>query len=261
MTESTAIGAFPADKTAIVTGAASPRGIGRVTAKYLAAQGWSIAIIDLDQEAAQGVAAEVSNEFGVATVGIGASVTDPEQIDAAVTKIEQELPQIVGLVNIAGISSATEFFDVTSDEWDRVLAVNLKGTFIVTQRVARTMTANGVGRVVSLSSISAQRGGGTFSKVPYSAAKAGVVGFTRAVAREISPLGVTVNAISPGPIDTDIMGGTLTDERKASLSSGVMVGRVGAPGEVAALIGFLLSEEAAYITAVNYDINGGLHTS
>jgi NAD(P)-dependent dehydrogenase (short-subunit alcohol dehydrogenase family) len=171
------------------------------------------------------------------------------------------MPQLAGLVNNAGVSSPTPFLELTTEEWDRVMDVNLRGTYLATRRAAEAMVRHGVGRIVSISSISAQRGGGTFSKVPYSAAKAGVVGMTRAVAREISPLGVTVNAISPGPVDTDIMGGTLTDERKAAISRDVLVGRVGRAAEMAGLIAYLMRAEAGFITGATYDINGGLHFS
>lgn len=252
---------FPSSRTAIVTGAASPRGIGRVTAQRLAAEGWAVAIVDLDAQQAAHVAAEIADEHGVPTIGVGASVADEAQIRAAIDEIELRMPQIAGLVNIAGVSSPTDFLEVTAAEWDRVFDVNLRGLYFATRRVAESMVRDGVGRIVSLASISAERGGGTFSKAPYSASKAGVIGFTRAVARELSPKGITVNAVSPGPIDTDIMGGTLTDERKAELSRDVLVGRVGRPEEVAALIAFLMREEAGYITGVNYDINGGLHFS
>jgi 2-hydroxycyclohexanecarboxyl-CoA dehydrogenase len=146
-------------------------------------------------------------------------------------------------------------------EWDKVFAINMRGTFIVSQRVLKGMIERKLGRIVSISSISAQRGGGTFSKVAYSATKAGILGFTRALAREVGEFGITVNAIAPGPIDTDIMGGTLTDERKEQLSEGIMMGRVGTREEVAALIAFLLGQDAGYITAATYDINGGLQVS
>jgi 2-hydroxycyclohexanecarboxyl-CoA dehydrogenase len=123
------------------------------------------------------------------------------------------------------------------------------------------MLAAGVGRIVSVSSASAQRGGGTYSKVPYSASKAALIGFSRALARELGPHGITVNCVAPGPIDTDIMGGTLTKERKAELGADNMVGRVGTVAEVAALMAFLLGEDGGYITAATYDINGGLQVS
>lgn len=252
---------FPASRTAVVTGGASPRGIGRVTARRLASEGWAVAILDLDADLSRDVAESITAEFGVPALGVAASVADEQQVNAAFDRIEAELPQLVGLVNIAGVSSPTPFLELTAKEWDRVFDVNMRGAYLATRRAAETMVANSVGRIVSLSSISAERGGGTFSKVPYSASKAGVIGFSRAVARELSPLGVTVNAISPGPIDTDIMGGTLTDERKEDLSRDVLVGRVGRPDEVAALIAFLMREEAGYITGANYDINGGLHFS
>jgi NAD(P)-dependent dehydrogenase (short-subunit alcohol dehydrogenase family) len=123
------------------------------------------------------------------------------------------------------------------------------------------MLALGVGRIVSVSSVSAQRGGGTYSKVPYSATKAAVIGFSRALARELAPHGITVNCVAPGPIDTDIMGGTLTEERKAQMSADVPLRRVGTPHEVAALVAFLFGADAGYITAATYDINGGMHMS
>ncbi|WP_404437178.1 SDR family oxidoreductase [Microbacterium aerolatum] len=257
----TEISTFPEARTVVVTGGASPRGIGRVTARRLAAEGWAVAIIDIDEAQSRGVADEIAEEFGVPTVGVGASVADESQVRAAFDRIEAEMPQLVGLVNIAGVSSPVPFLEVTVEEWERVFAVNMRGVFLATRRAAESMVKNSLGRIVSLSSISAERGGGTFSKVPYSASKAGVVGFSRAVARELSPLGVTVNAVSPGPIDTDIMGGTLTDDRKQDLSRDVLVGRVGRPDEVASLIAYLLGEDAGYITGVNYDINGGLHFS
>jgi len=252
---------FPAERTAIVTGAASERGIGRVTAERLASEGWSVAILDLDGSAARSVADAISEKYGVRAYGVGASVADEEQVWSAVDEIEAQLPQVVALANVAGISSPTAFLDLTTREWDRVFDVNMKGTYFMTRRVAESMVPNGIGRIVSVSSASAQTGGGTFSKVPYSASKAAVVGFTRAVAREISPLGVTVNCISPGPVDTDIMGGTLSSERKAELSAGLLVGRVGTQSDIASLINYLVKEETGYITGACYDINGGLHFS
>jgi NAD(P)-dependent dehydrogenase (short-subunit alcohol dehydrogenase family) len=182
-------------------------------------------------------------------------------VDRAITEIEESLPPIVALANLAGISSPTPFMETTVAEWDKVFAINMRGTFVVSQRVLKGMIERKLGRIVSISSISAQRGGGTYSKVAYSASKAGIIGFTRALAREVGEFGVTVNAIAPGPIDTDIMGGTLSEERKAQMSEGIMMGRVGTREEVAALISFLLGADSGYITAATYDINGGLQVS
>ncbi|MCD1269033.1 SDR family oxidoreductase [Microbacterium sp. MEC084] len=251
--------AFPAQRTAILTGAASPRGIGRATAHHLAERGWNIGIIDLDADAAQGVADEVAAQHGVTAAGAGANVADEAQVRGAFDALEPQLPQLVALVNLAGVSSADPYLEVTPDEWNRVIGVNLNGVHYATRRAVETMTRNGVGRVVSLSSISAQRGGGTFSKTVYSAAKAGVIGFTRSVARELGRHGVTVNAIAPGPIDTDIMGGTLTEERKAVMAADGVLPRIGTPRDVAAGIAYLISEDAGYVTGHTLNIDGGTY--
>jgi 2-hydroxycyclohexanecarboxyl-CoA dehydrogenase len=254
-------GPFPAERTVLLTGAASLRGIGRATADRMAREGWAVAILDVDVDEANAAAAEIGAAHGVPVMGVGADVSDETAVDAAVAAVEAAMPPIVGLANVAGISSPTAFMDETVEGWDRVFAVNVRGTFVVTQRVLHGMIERGVGRIVSVSSVSAQRGGGTYSKVAYSASKAAMIGFTRALAREMGEHGITVNAVAPGPIDTDIMGGTLTEERKAAVSADTLVKRVGTPAEVAALIAFLLGEEAGYITAATYDINGGLQIS
>ena len=253
--------AFPAERSVVVTGAASPRGIGRATADRLARDGWSVAVLDLDADAAAATAAEIAAAHDAQVVGVGADVADEASVHAAFDTLEAALPPLVGVANLAGISSPTAFMDETVEAWDRVFAVNMRGAFLVTQRALRGMIPRGVGRVVSVSSVSAQRGGGTYSKVAYSASKAAILGFTRALAREVGEHGITVNAVAPGPIDTDIMGGTLTDERKDAMSADVLMGRVGTREEVAALLAFLLSEDAGWITAATYDINGGLHVS
>ncbi|WP_369070614.1 SDR family NAD(P)-dependent oxidoreductase [Kineococcus terrestris] len=251
---------FPTARTAVVTGAGSPRGIGRAVAHRLARAGWAVAVLDLDGDAARAVAGELE-QLGAAAAGVRVDVADPASVDAAAAEVERELPPVVGLVNLAGISSPTPFLETTPEEWDRVMAVNARGTFLVTQRFVRGMVDRGLGRIVSASSVSAQRGGGTYSKVAYSASKAAVIGLTRALAREVSPLGVTVNAVAPGPVDTDIMGGALTDERRAAMAADGLVGRVGTVEDVAALVEFLLGPDAGYITAATYDVNGGLQIS
>jgi 2-hydroxycyclohexanecarboxyl-CoA dehydrogenase len=257
----TTSGLFPAERTVLLTGAASPRGIGRASADRLAREGWAVAILDIDADEAKAAAAEIGDAHGVPTLGVGADVSDKAAVDAAVAAVESSMPPIVGLANVAGISSPTDFMDETVEGWDRVFAINMRGTFIVTQRVLHGMIDRRLGRIVSVSSVSAQRGGGTYSKVAYSSSKAAIIGFTRALAREMGQHGITVNAVAPGPIDTDIMGGTLTEERKAAMSADTLVKRVGTREEVAALIAFLLGEEAGYITAATYDINGGLQIS
>jgi NAD(P)-dependent dehydrogenase (short-subunit alcohol dehydrogenase family) len=249
---------FPADRTAVITGAASPRGIGRALAQRLARAGWSVAILDIDGRAARRVAEQLSADHGQPCVGLATDVADESSVDAAVQRVVAELPQVVGLANVAGVSSPTPFLELTTAEWDRVFAVNMRGVYFVTRCVAPAMVANGLGRIVSVSSASAQRGGGTYSKVPYSASKAAVLGMTRALAREVGEHGITVNAVSPGPIDTDIMGGTLTEQRRQAMIRDLVVGRIGTVEDVAAVIEFLLGEDAGYITGATYNVNGGL---
>ena len=247
------------DKTALVTGAGSKRGIGRATAHTLAAAGWNIAILDLDEASAKDAAHEIEEEHGVQAIGIGCDVTDETSVDNALSVLDGALHPVGAVVNNAGITSPTPFLEVTGEEWDRIFAVNLRGAFNVTRRLAPGMAERGFGRIVFLSSVSAERGGGVFGGVAYSAAKAGQLGFTRALARELGPRGVTVNAVAPGLIDTDITGGALEGERKAQLIAGVPVGRNGNVADVADLITYLCREESGYITGATYDVNGGSH--
>jgi 2-hydroxycyclohexanecarboxyl-CoA dehydrogenase len=253
--------AWPTERTAVITGAASPRGIGQATAHRLARDGWAVAILDRDGDAAEATATRIAEAHAVPTRGLAVDVTDEAAVDSALAAVKAAMPPVIGLANVAGVSSPTDFLEVTTAEWDRVFDVNMRGTFFVTRRAVPAMIAAGVGRIVSLSSSSAQRGGGTYSKVPYSASKAAVIGFTRALAREMAPHNITVNCVAPGPVDTDIMGGTLTDERKAAMSADIPLGRVGTVQDVAALLAFLMSEDAGYVTAATYDVNGGLQMS
>lgn len=250
---------FPASRTVVLTGAASPRGIGRASAHYLAERGWNIGIIDVEAEAAKRVAEEIALEHGVKAAGAGADVSDEAQVRAAFDELEGQLPQIVALVNLAGVSSPVPYLEVTAEEWNRVMGINLNGVHYATRRAVESMVKNGVGRVVSLSSVSAQRGGGTYSKTVYSAAKAGVIGFTRSIARELGHHGITANAISPGPIDTDIMGGTLTDERKEKMAADGVLPRIGTPRDIAAAIAYLISEDAGFVTGQTLNVDGGLY--
>jgi len=250
---------FPAERTVIVTGAVSPRGIGRATVDYLAERGWNIGVIDLDDAASKRVAQEVIQEHGVKAAGAGANVANEASVRAAIDELEAALPSIVALANVAGVSSPVPYMELDAAEWDRVMNINLNGVHYATRRVAETLVRNRIGRIVNISSVSAQRGGGTFSKTPYSVAKAGVIGLTRSVARELGPFNITVNAISPGPIDTDIMGGTLSQERKDEMVKDLVVNRVGTPRDIAAAISFLISEETGYISGQTLNVDGGLY--
>ena len=246
-------------RTAVITGAGSRRGIGRATAHALAAAGYHIAVLDLDKEAAEDAAREVAARHGVEALGLAADVTDADAVDAAVGAGEAALPPVGALVNNAGITSPTRFLDVTPAEWDRIFEVNVRGSFVVTHRVAAGMAERGFGRIVLLSSVSAERGGGVFGGVAYSAAKAALLGFARALARELGPSGVTVNSVAPGLIDTDITQGKLDERRKAAMIADVPVRRIGEVEDVADVIAFLARPESGYLTGVTYDVNGGSH--
>lgn len=246
-------------RTAIVTGAASRRGIGRATAHALAAAGWDVAVLDLDEIAAKETATEVADRHGVAAHGLACDVTDESSVEAAVAELDRSAAPVGALVNNAGITSPVPFLEVSAAEWDRVFAVNVRGAFNITQRVAPGMIDRGFGRIVFLSSVSAERGGGVFGGVAYSAAKAAQLGFAKALAREVGPHGITVNSVAPGLIDTDITGGALEGERKTKLIEGIPVGRNGRVEDVADLITFLCRPESGYITGVTYDVNGGSH--
>lgn len=250
---------MPETRTAIVTGAASRRGIGRATATRLAADGFAVAILDRDGAGAKDAAAAIAEATGSPALGVECDVTSADSVDAAVRAVEAELPDIAALVNNAGITSPTRFLDIDLAEWDRIFDVNVRGTVIAMQRVLPGMVERGYGRVVNLSSVSAQRGGGIFGGSHYSAAKAAVLGLTRAVAREVGPSGVVVNAVAPGLIDTDITGGALSPDVKSDLVAGIPVGRVGTTDDVADTVAFLCSPSAAYLTGTTIDVNGGSH--
>lgn len=251
------------EKTAVITGATSDKGIGVTVAARYAREGWAIVILDLDGEKSAKVAAEIGNQYAVPAFGYGIDVTSEESVTAAYDAVAAEvgagnLPPIGALANIAGITSPVPFLETTLELWNKVFAVNSTGTYLVTRAFLPAMIEQGWGRIVNMSSVSAQRGGGVFGKVPYSSAKAAVLGFTKALAREVADKGVTVNAVTPGAVDTNIRVGS-TDEQEAALAAAIPVGRTATTEEVAAVITFLSSADAGYLTGTTVDINGGSH--
>ncbi|GAA4969916.1 SDR family NAD(P)-dependent oxidoreductase [Kineococcus glutinatus] len=245
-------------RTAVVTGAASPRGIGFAVASRFAAEGWPVALLDIDAAGAEAAADKIAGEFGTRVVGIGVDVTDEDSVARAVEALAAAgLPPVGALANIAGVASPVPFLEVDMREWRRVVDINLTGTFLTCRALLPQMLEHGYGRIVNMSSVSAQQGGGVFSKTPYSAAKAGVLGLTRSLAREFAPQGITVNAVSPGVVDTDIRAGATDEANEAALAAAVPLGRQGTPADIAALVVFLSSEDASYITGTTQNINGG----
>jgi len=243
------------NKVAIITGAASERGIGRATAECFARQGASVVILDLDAEAAQTAAARI----GVNHLGLAANVTDNDAVNQAVESVIAQYGRIDILVNNAGITQPVKTLAITGNDFDRILNVNLKGTLLMSQAVIPHMQQQGGGSIVCLSSVSAQRGGGIFGGPHYSAAKAGVLGLTKAMAREFGPAQVRVNALTPGLIHTDITGGLMQDERRHAIIDSIPLGRLGSADDVANAALFLASDLSTYLTGITLDVNGGMH--
>lgn len=254
---STSNGRLPEQRTAVVTGAGGPNGIGRVTARTLAENGWSVALIDINAEGLAVVEKELRDAGHSGVLAVPIDITSEAAVADAFRQIDAALPPVVGLVNLAGIACPVTLHECSLEQFDRVMAVNVTGSFLMLKAAAERMIPQGVGRIVNIASITAFDGGGTFSKGVYATAKAAVIGMCRGGARELGPHGISVNVIAPGPIDTDIMGGKLTDERKASMSAGIPLGRVGQPSDMAATIAFLLSDGGGYINGATVQVDGG----
>ena len=240
-------------KFVIVTGAASPRGLGKAMAAMAAVHGATVAILDLDERAAN----EAASHLGAGHVGLACDVTDKAACEAAVARLVDNWDRIDVLVNNAGITQPLKIMTIEPENYDAVLDVNLRGTLYMSQAVIPHMRRHKQGSIVNLSSVSAQRGGGIFGGPHYSAAKAGILGLTKAMARELAPDGIRSNAVCPGFIATDITAGKLTDEMRQSILAGIPMGRAGEASDVAGCCLFLASDLSAYVTGSEVDVNGG----
>lgn len=251
---------FPEERAAVVTGVGAPSGIGRRIARRLLEDGFDVAVGDIKFDNVDSFVEEVRGEFPKRKiVGLHLDVADEASVVAAFEKVDTELPQLVALVNPAGIACPETLLDISVADFDKVFAVNCRGTFLMMRHAFARMKQHGIGRIVNFSSITAFDGGGTFSKGIYAGAKAGIIGLTRGGAREFGPSGVTVNVIAPGPIDTEIMGGKLTDDRKATMSSNIPLQRVGQPEEIASVCSFLVSEDSSFVNGTVLNADGGKH--
>lgn len=240
-------------KFAIITGAASKRGLGKATAKLFAEHGATVAILDLDQ----GQAEAAARDLGAGHVGLACDVTDKSACVDAVAALVKKWGRIDILVNNAGITQPLKVMEIEPANYDAVMDVNLRGTLYMSQAVTPTMRAQKSGSIINLSSVSAQRGGGIFGGPHYSAAKAGILGLTKAMARELAPDNVRLNAICPGFIATDITGGKLTPDMMEQILAGIPMGRAGEASDVAGCALFLASDLSAYCTGTEVDVNGG----
>ncbi|WP_410592376.1 3-oxoacyl-ACP reductase FabG [Amycolatopsis sp. lyj-23] len=244
-------------RVAVVTGAG--RGIGAAVAARLADDGFAVGLLDLDETGVkQGAEAIVAK--GGKAVGVALDVSNAEQVEAAVARVADELGPPVVLVNNAGITRDNLIFKMTEQEWDSVLDVHLKGSFLMTRAVQKHMTEQKYGRIVNLSSTSAL---GNRGQVNYSAAKAGMQGFTKTLAIELGKFNVTANAIAPGFIATDMTAATADrlgmgfEDFKAAAASQIPVQRVGTPDDIAHLASFLVSEGAGFVSGQVIYVAGG----
>jgi 3-oxoacyl-[acyl-carrier protein] reductase len=242
-------------RVAIITGAA--QGIGAGTAKRFAEEGAAVAVLDINEEKAQ----QTAEGLGAASaIGVGCNVADSASVESAVGRVVEELGGLHILVNNAGITRDNLLFKLTEDDWDAVMNVHLKGAFLMSKAAQKTFVEQKYGKILNLSSISAL---GNRGQANYSAAKAGVQGFTRTLALELGPFGVNVNAIAPGFIATEMTDETArrlkmdVDEFRRLNAEANPVKRVGFPEDIAAAAAFLCSDEASYITGQTLYVDGG----
>ena len=241
-------------RVAVISGAASPRGIGLATARLFARHGARVVILDLDEAGAQRAAEQLGGGHG----GFACDVTDRAACQAAIERVLAVFGRVDVLVNNAGITQAIKLMEIRPQDYEAVTNVSLRGTLYLSQAAIPSMRAARSGSIVCLSSVSAQRGGGIFGGPHYSAAKAGVLGLAKAMARELGPDGVRVNSIAPGLIQTDITAGKLTDAMKAEILKGIPLNRLGLAEDVAGACLFLASDLSSYVTGAVIDVNGGM---
>lgn len=242
----------PSQKTALVTGAA--RGIGLAIASRLASDGARVALLDLDLSATEAAARKV----GGGAIAIAADVTRTADVDGAVRRIVESWGRLDVLVNNAGITGRSfPIWELTDDDWARVIDVDLTSVFLCCRAAVKVMLGQGSGRIINIASIAGKEGNPTL--VPYSSAKAGVIGLTKALAKEVATRGIQVNAVAPAVIGTEM----LKQMEKSTvdlLVAKIPMGRVGTPEEVAALVGWLASDECSFSTGAVYDLSGGRAT-
>jgi NAD(P)-dependent dehydrogenase (short-subunit alcohol dehydrogenase family) len=241
------------NRVAIVTGAR--RGIGKAIAAGLAHAGADVVVADIDPMGAQ----ETSDwliERGGSSMAVVADVTDIASVNSLLEKSLEYFGEVNILVNNAGIMYRTRILDISLEEWEKTVQVNLTGPFLCTRAVLPGMKEKGFGRIINISS-SAGRSVSTLGGVHYTSSKAGLLGLTRAVAKEVAPYGITVNAICPGLIDTEMARKTTTEKELQDFLDAFPINRIGTPEEVGDLVVFLCSDKASYITGASLDINGG----
>ncbi|THK33544.1 SDR family oxidoreductase [Ensifer sp. MPMI2T] len=245
-------------KTAVISGAASKRGIGRATAELFASHGARVAILDIDADEAKAAAGELPPVEQGAHIGLACDVADRASCASAAAEVLSAFGLANILINNAGITQPVKTLDISDADWQRVVAVNMTGVLNLSQVFIPNMREHGGGSIACMSSVSAQRGGGIFGGPHYSAAKAGVLGLAKAMAREFGPDSIRVNCVTPGLIQTDITGDKLSAEMRADIIKGIPLSRLGDARDVANIYLFLASDLSAYVTGAVIDVNGGM---
>ncbi|MGH7303039.1 MAG: SDR family oxidoreductase [Candidatus Rokuibacteriota bacterium] len=239
-------------RVALVTGGA--RGIGLAIARRLVADGARVALVDLDKAAGETAA----GELGASAISLVADVTRADQVERSVGAVHARWGRLDIVVNNAGITGGSKLtWELTDEDWDRVIAYDLTSVFLVSRAAVRLMLPQRSGRIVNIASIAGKEGNPTL--VPYSTAKAGVIGFTKALAKEVATHGILVNAVAPAVIETDLVK-QMSKETVDYLVAKIPMGRVGRPEEVAALVAWLVSDECSFSTGAVYDLSGGRAT-
>lgn len=249
-------------RVALVTGAASERGLGRAIALRLASAGAQLVVGDLDTSGVEETAA-LCQQAGASALAVRLDVTDEQSVQTAIRQATDRFGRIDILVNNAGISRSTPAWEISVEEFDQLMAVNVRGGFLCARAVIPGMMERRWGRLIWISSISGKQGGGVFGSVHYAASKAAVIGLCHGYARQLGPYGITSNAVAPGMIDTDIAARTAPSDVVAALKQQVAeqvpVRRIGRPADIAAAVHFLASDAASYVTGEILDVNGGLY--
>jgi len=247
------------NKTAIITGAR--RGIGRAIALALAREGANVVVSDISQEDCQKVVGEIE-KFGRKGLALKCDVISSNDVEDMVKRTLAEFGRVDILINNAGILTFKPFLELTDEDWDKTLNVNLRGQFLCARAAARVMVKNKWGRIINIASISSGGCGIAFPLIAhYTASKGGVMALTEALALELTPQGINVNAICPGAIDTDMAKGTKESGQLAQVLARIPKGRLGQPEEIASLAVFLASKEADYISGAAIVVDGGWLTS
>ena len=243
------------NQVAIVTGGASTRGIGWATAKRFADEGARVVILGLDASAAQSAAAAIGDQH----LGFACDVRDEAACQAIVQKIISDLGRVDILVNNAGVSQSYRLMDSAQSDYDLVMDASVRGAYNMSRAVVPHFRSRQSGAIVCIGSVAAQRGGGILGGPHYSAAKGAVQTLAKAMARELGPDGIRVNAIAPGMVDTDLLVGKIDEDGKKRVAGTIPLGRLAQPLDIANACLYLVSDLSSYVTGVVLDVNGGLH--